>query len=122
MLKNRSRSKPNTTTATRRQCVPFLALALVQGLGHFSSVRPRRTDELLLLSMKRRDVRHRGSRTSHLFTADGRPNILFSSTHSSTIGRQYAAPQSGVYLTRIRFVVQKENMFTFLARTHVYGW
>ncbi|KAL5244221.1 hypothetical protein ACI65C_011631 [Semiaphis heraclei] len=82
MLTNRSRSKPNTTTATRRRRVPFLALAHVQGLSHFSSVQPRRAYGLLLLSLKRCDVRHRGSRTSHLFTEDGRPNILFSITHS----------------------------------------
>jgi len=118
---NRSRSKPNTTTATGRRSVPFLALARVQGLGHFASVQPRRTDGQLLLSLKRRDVRHRGGRTSHLSTDDGRPNILFFSTHSSAIDRSYAAPQSGVYLTLIRFV-QKENLFTFLARTHVNGW
>jgi len=95
MLTIRSRSKPNTTTATGRRCVPFLALARVQGLGHFSRVQPRRTDGQLLLSLKRRDVRHRGGRTSHLPTDDGRPNILFLITHSSTIGRLYAAPQSG---------------------------
>jgi len=117
----RSRSKPHTTTATGRRCVPFLALARVQGLGHFSSVQPCHTDGQLLLSLKRRDVRRRGGRTSHLPTDDGRPNILllFLITHSSTIGRLCAAPRSGGMFDTNSVRTEGKSVYIFGAYTRL---